>query len=73
MKPPGFDHEGYRIMFIEPCGKDVSFNRWRFHLYYAPNFAVTHFEPSAKTAAAFMAHHAGKVYADYTDYRSAQL
>ncbi|MHB1098680.1 MAG: hypothetical protein ACYCZR_03920 [Burkholderiales bacterium] len=43
MTPPGFEYDGKTILFIDPQGKDASFERWRAILYYEPGFAKTTF------------------------------
>lgn len=55
IKPQGFDYNGMRIYFIDPHGKDISFNRWRAILYYAQNYAETVFFPSQKEYDEFLA------------------
>lgn len=69
--PTGFAHtddfDGVirHVWFIEPKGKDISFPRWRFALYYARNYAMTHFEPSQAAADAFIARHADCCFLSY--------
>lgn len=70
-RPIGRMYFGERIMFIEAKGKDISFNRYRFTLYYEPHKALTHFEYTPERAAEFMAENAPYVYANYDDYRAA--
>lgn len=73
--PQGFLYRGdepetVRVMFIEYKGKDISFNRWRFSLYYETHMAATHFEPSAEAAERFMARHKPLVWPDYSEWRA---
>ena len=77
--PPGFEFTDefnekntQQIYFIEAKGKDISFDRWRFELYYAKNYAMTHFEPSQAAADAFMAKHAPLCYPDYDEFSSSE-
>lgn len=77
--PPGFeftdefnDKNTQQIYFIEAKGKDISFDRWRFTLYYARNYAMTHFEPSQAAADAFMAKYAPLCYSDYTGFANSE-
>ena len=64
----GFKHENRIIKFIEPKGKDISFPRWRVCLYYAPNFALTHFESTEADYNKFLADHAGECFTDYITF-----
>ena len=66
---PGFAFEGKQIYFIEGRGKDISFDRWRVTLYYAPNFALTHFLPTQKEYDDFMREHQPLCYEDYNNYK----
>ena len=59
---PGFLHNGRRIFFMEPRGKDISYERWRVTLYYARNFAETHFLPSHEEYDSFLQKHVGVCY-----------
>jgi len=66
----GFNHDGETIYFMEPKGKDISFNRWRITLYYAPHLAKTHFEYSEQAYNHFLKSHSDFVYDRYMDYRA---
>ena len=66
----GFMHGGKRIYFIEAKGKDVSFERWRATLYYAPGFALTYFAQSQAEYDKFLALHNKDCYADYEEYKN---
>lgn len=71
-KPTGFLHKDQfsentqRVYFMEYKGKDISFDRWRFDLYYAPNFAMTHFEYSENAAMEFLNNHKAECFSDYS-------
>ena len=65
-----FNGRAHRVYFIDPKGKDISFDRWRFDLYYANNFAMTHFEPSQEAADAFYEMFSPMCFANYTDFRT---
>ena len=74
--PPGFLYRGdlaetRRIYFIEYFGKDSSFDRWRFSLYYAPHLAATHFEHSEEDARRFLDRHQKYTSPDYSAWRGA--
>ena len=56
------DYPGKRFVFIDPHGKDISFERWRVCLYYAPHYAVTHFLPDELASQRFLADYAGQCY-----------
>ena len=68
-KPTGFIHEDKKIMYIDPHGKDISFERWRLTLYYQPGFALTHFADSQKEYDDFIAEHKQYCYEDYAEYK----
>ena len=76
MKHEGFLYSGdyfgdtCRVYYIDSKGKDISFNRWRFCLYYTDNTAATHFTYSEESAAAFMDTHKAQVYDDYDAFRT---
>ncbi len=52
-----WDSEPVMVFYLDPQGKDISFERWRITLYYAPNFAKTHFEPNEEAYNMFLAEH----------------
>ena len=60
---------GKIIRYVDYKGKDISFDRWRFDLYYMPHLAETHFENSEADALAFLEKIKGKVYEDYDAFR----
>ena len=66
--PSGFTQEKRRIYFMGPKGKDISVQRWRICLYYAPNFALTHFADSQKAYDTFLANHQPSCFADYETF-----
>ena len=74
--PIGFMHSdvfnggAHRVYFIDPKGKDISFDRWRFDLYYANSSAMTHFEQSQEAADAFYEMFSPMCFANYTDFRT---
>lgn len=68
-KPKGFIQQNRRIYFMEEKGKDVSFPRWRVCLYYAPNFALTHFLDSLQEYNNFLSNHINNCFADYEVFR----
>jgi hypothetical protein len=59
-----------RIYFIDPQGKDVSFDRWRVTLYYDGNFAATHFLHSETEYNSFLKRNSPNCYANYDDFRN---
>ena len=71
MKPTGFLYTGeyakdaIKVLFIEPKGKDVSFPRWRFSLYYDKYLAATHFEYSEEGANNFLAKNNHKCFSEH--------
>ncbi len=65
----GFLFEDKQIYFMEGRGKDISFSRWRVTLYYAPNFALTHFLPTQSEYDNFLAQHQPLCYHDYDAFR----
>lgn len=69
--PVGFPYEGETIFFVEGKGKDISFDRWRACLYYAPHLAKTAFFETQSSYADFMAEaskHTFELYEDYLNY-----
>jgi hypothetical protein len=65
----GFDFKNRKIYFIDAQGKDVSFNRWRVNLYYARNFALTHFLNSQTEYEAFINEHKADCYTDFEEFQ----
>jgi len=65
----GFDFEGKRIFHIDGQGKDISFNRWRTSLYYAPGFAITHFMPTEKEYNDFITANSLNCFDDYNVFK----
>lgn len=59
-----------RISFMEPMGKDISFERWRITLYYHRHFAATAFFDNAVEYEAFIKKHAAECYEDYSQFVS---
>ena len=57
-----------RIYYIEEKGKDISFERWRLHLYYKPNFACTSFYYSSEDYETFLKYHKQDCFTDYVEY-----
>lgn len=70
MKYPGFTHNERTIYFIDAKGKDISFNRWRVALYYAPHYAETHFVDSEANYNRFIESKLPATYQDYNDFRA---
>lgn len=68
MKHTGVMMAGECIYFVDPLGKDVSFDRWRVNCYYAPNLAMTHSLPSEGEYDAFLAYHSPYCYGDYQEF-----
>ena len=74
MKKLGFTYTGefqtnpVNVGYIEYKGKDISFDRWRFSLYYEPNMAALHFEHSEQAANEFLSKHQRETHADYTEW-----
>lgn len=66
--PPGFMSDGMRIRFIEPKGKDASFNRWRAAVYYMPNYAETKFFYTELEYEIFLASKMPKCFATYAEF-----
>jgi len=69
MERKGFMHEKTRIFFIEGRGKDISFERWRVSLYYAPHYAKTYFLETEKEYHDFITTNQRKCYLDYGLFR----
>lgn len=67
----GFEYEGKRIFYIDPQGKDISFDRWRATLYYEPHMAMTAFFPTLAAYDVFLHEHIHDTYMDYQCYRDA--
>jgi hypothetical protein len=61
----GLSHQVY---FMECKGKDISFPRWRFSLYYEPHLAMTHFVDSEEAYNQFIDSHKDECFSDYQDY-----
>ena len=70
MIKPGFLHNGRRIFYMEPRGKDISFERWRITLYYAVNYAETHFLPTQEDYDSFTKKYADNCYENFEDFRN---
>ena len=70
MKYPGFEHDDKIIYYIDPQGKDISFDRWRVTLYYHSGYAATHFLPDVLAYNKFLADNTPKTYPEYTDFRN---
>jgi hypothetical protein len=70
MKKTGFKHNGRTIFYMDQKGKDISFERWRVCLYYAPHYAATHFEPTAEAYNKFISGNVLNTYEDYGQFRT---
>ena len=70
MNKPGFAHNGRVIYFIDGHGKDASFERWRAILYYATNYAETHFLDSEAEYTRFIEDRSGFTYHSYEGFRA---
>jgi len=66
----GFNWGGKHIFFVEAKGKDVSFNRWRMCLYYAPCLALTEFFETQEGYDAFLDEAAKHTFPSYAEYRA---
>jgi hypothetical protein len=66
----GFNYGGQPIFFTEGKGKDVSFNRWRVCLYFAPCFALTEFFDTQEAYDAFLVEAAKHTFPTYAEYRA---
>jgi len=66
----GFKFEGKRIYYIDAQGKDISFDRWRVSLYYAPHLAATHFLSSQAEYDRFLEDHRPDTFSEYEDFRA---
>ena len=66
----GFNWGGKQIFFVEPKGKDVSFNRWRMCFYYAPCMAHTEFFETQEGYDAFLVEAAKHTFPTYAEYRA---
>jgi hypothetical protein len=64
-KKYGFWHDGQLIVYLEPKGKDISFQRWRITGYYRPNFAITIFCQSETEYNQFLKSHINDCYDTY--------
>ena len=69
-RPQGFNYGGNHIFFVEAKGKDVSFNRWRMCLYYAPCLALTEFFETQEGYDAFLDEAAKHTFPSYAEYRA---
>ena len=67
--PVGFMYNGRRIFYIDPQGKDVSFERWRLDGYYAPQYAKTIFFSTEEEYLDFQREKAPHCYADFEMFR----
>ena len=68
MKHKGFVHDGKRIYFIDPRGKDASFDRWRVTLYYDKDYASTAFFRNETEYQDFLAKNMPLTYEDYKEF-----
>jgi hypothetical protein len=66
---PHHDGETLRVFFIEDHGKDAGHPRYRLTMYYAPNFARTHFSETAAEHGALISKLAPFCYQDYEKFR----
>jgi hypothetical protein len=73
MTKPGFTYidEGTerRIFYIEKRSKDISFNRWRLTLYYAPGFAATALFNSQAEYDRFCSDNEPFTYSDFNEFQ----
>ena len=69
MKNPGFFFDGRKIYFIDPHGKDISFERWRVCLYYDRNHASTAFFDTEEEYTKFLSEHMSKCYSDFLEFQ----
>jgi hypothetical protein len=66
----GFNYDGARIFFVEAKGKDISFERWRVCLYYAPCLALTAIFNTKDGYDAFLDESAKHTFPTYAEYRA---
>jgi hypothetical protein len=70
IKTEGYKHNQRIIFFIDPRGKDISFGRWRVHLYYHPNYAETFFLNSQEEYEKYLSKHEPLCYESYEKFCS---
>ena len=65
----GFNFGGKQIFFVEAKGRDISFERWRVCLYYAPCMALTEFFATERAYNEFIAEARKHTFTEYSEYR----
>jgi hypothetical protein len=68
---PGFILHGKRVYYVDPQGKDISFDRWRISAYYHRNMALTEFFTTKKDYDFFVETTAPFAYQNVDDFEYA--
>jgi hypothetical protein len=66
--PNGFLNNGHRIYYMDYCGKDSGFNRWRIYGYYESHKAETIFFNSESEYNEFIKINNTFCYSDFADF-----